>query len=276
MRKALSAAAKYPGPVTLRFPKGRYDLFPEKASHRTFFASNAGDTEGRHIIGVDLQGFKHLTLDGQGSLLMLRGNMTLLAADGCEDITVKNLTFDFLRPSMSEVKIAEVGRDYWIGHVHRDSKYQLVGGKRVCSVGENWKTEHSLVQAYDPTNNTTWRLNCDPINDGNSVEELRSGVLRFGNAKLPADLKVGHVLQCRMTRRDEVGMFINQSKDVSLYGVTVRYMHGFGILGQLSENLAFDHLAVAPDKASGRTCAAFADILHFSMCKGESACATAS
>ena len=268
LHKALAVAAKYPGPVTLRIPKGRYDLFPEKASHRAFFASNAGDTEGQHIIGVNLQGFKHLTLDGQGSLLMLRGNMTLLAADGCEDITIKNLTFDFLRPSMSEVRVAEVGRDYWIGQVHRDSKYQLVGGKRVCWVGENWKTEHSLVQVYDPTNNTTWRLNCDPINDGNSVEELRPGVLRFRTAKLPAELKVGHVLQCRMTRRDEVGMFINQSKDVSLHGVTVRYMHGFGILGQLSENLTFDHLAVAPDKASGRTCAAFADILHFSMCKG--------
>ena len=46
-------------------------------------------------------------------------------------------------------------------------------------------------------------------------------------------------------------------------------MHGMGIVSQFCENITIDSLIVRPKKDSGRTCAAWADILHFSGCKGK-------
>ena len=45
-------------------------------------------------------------------------------------------------------------------------------------------------------------------------------------------------------------------------------MHGMGFVSQLCENITDDSFYVGPRKGSGRTCAAWADIFHFSNCKG--------
>ena len=45
-------------------------------------------------------------------------------------------------------------------------------------------------------------------------------------------------------------------------------MHGMGIVAQSCENMKLDHFVVKPDESSGKTCAAWADILHFAGCKG--------
>jgi hypothetical protein len=46
-------------------------------------------------------------------------------------------------------------------------------------------------------------------------------------------------------------------------------MHGMGIVSQFCDNVEIDSLTVRPDPASGLTCAAWADILHFSGCRGK-------
>jgi hypothetical protein len=42
-----------------------------------------------------------------------------------------------------------------------------------------------------------------------------------------------------------------------------------GLVSQFSENLTYDAVSIAPDSTSGRTTAAWADILHISGCKGK-------
>jgi polygalacturonase len=46
-------------------------------------------------------------------------------------------------------------------------------------------------------------------------------------------------------------------------------MHGMGIVSQFSENLTFDGVRIAPDPASGRTTAAWADCVQASGCRGK-------
>ena len=42
-----------------------------------------------------------------------------------------------------------------------------------------------------------------------------------------------------------------------------------GIVHQFSENLTYDHVQLAPRRGSGRTTCGWADLLHFSGCKGQ-------
>ena len=123
---ALVEAAKHSGPVTLRIPKGRYDLFDRHASRRVFFASNACDTDGMHTIAIDIKGLNNLTIDGQGSLLMMRGKMTMLVADECENLSVNDLTLDYGERGRTAVREL-IGRGVSSGLIPGPVEVEFVG-----------------------------------------------------------------------------------------------------------------------------------------------------
>ncbi|RYX83799.1 right-handed parallel beta-helix repeat-containing protein [bacterium] len=265
---AFAAVAKHPEGAVLRIPKGRYDLFPAQASKRPCFASNAteSNSDGTRTIALDLRSLKNLSIEGNGSLLMMRGNMTLLVAENCENLTVSNLAFDFLRPTVSELTIREKGDGFFTAQIHPDSKYEIVNGNSIRWIGEGWTRSHNLWQIFDPTTERVWRAG-NPLANMKKIEQIGPGLLRFEPAQLTS-LQVGQVLQGRDTTRDQVGMWLNHSKNLTLRDVKIHFMAGFGLLSQFSENLNFERLQVAPAPQSGRTCAVAADVLHFSGCKG--------
>jgi len=77
------------------------------------------------------------------------------------------------------------------------------------------------------------------------------------------------IYQIRDTRRDCSGVFTRRSKNITWKNVQFLFLHGMGLVNQFSENLTFDAVTVAPDKASGRTTAAWADCIQVSGCKGK-------
>jgi hypothetical protein len=81
--------------------------------------------------------------------------------------------------------------------------------------------------------------------------------------------KQGFVYQNRDVTRDCAGIFMLQSKNISLKNIRIYFMHGMGVVSQFCENIKMDNIIVRPDVATGKTCAAWADILHFAGCKGK-------
>lgn len=267
-KQAIAAAASAPKPVTLMVPPGRYDFFSTHATKRNCYYSNATETGGAmRTIAMDVADINDLTISAEGATLMMRGKMTMLVVERCERFTLRGATFDFARPTVSEITCVEKGAGYWIGSVHPDSTYQIQGAT-IHWIGEDWNITHNMVQPYDPVTHTTWRGG-DPTSGASSIQDLGNRRLQFnvGSGSL-GNAVVGRTYQFRNTLRDETGIWFSRCKDVALEDVTVRFMHGFGILAQFTENLNFAHLTVAPDPTNGRTCAAAADILHFSNCKG--------
>ncbi len=92
--------------------------------------------------------------------------------------------------------------------------------------------------------------------------------VRFQGDLGKTGLRAGEVLTFRDPYRDNVGVFIEQSRDVVLDNVDMYYMHGLGIVSQYSQNLRFIGVHIAPRPGSGRIVSAFADCFHFSGCKG--------
>lgn len=270
VRTAIGAAKAIDGPVVLEFPKGRYDFYPEHAAKIKYFISNT-TTEDENpdvtkTIGLFFKEHRDLTVDGLGSLFMFHGKMTMIALDQCENVTLRNFSTDFERPTMSEMTVEAVGSDYLDVRTHPDSWYVIEEGK-LTWIGESWKYSDGPAQEYDPVTNTTWRVS-NPMTSANKIEQLNPLQLRlyFDHT---LETKVGHVFQMRDGIRDQVGVFINQSMNISGIQLHLHYMHGLGIVGQFSENLTFDGLKLAPRPETGRTCAAFADFVHMSSVKGK-------
>ncbi|CAN5369236.1 right-handed parallel beta-helix repeat-containing protein [soil metagenome] len=269
-QQAFAAVRLQSGPVKLHIPRGRYDFFPAHATKRAAYYSNATEagSDAVRTIALNLNGIKNLEIVGDNASLVMRGKMTMLAAESCENLNIRGLTFDIQRPTVSEIEAVQKGDGFWVGRVTRDSLFQI-DGHRVRWVGEGWSAFHNLVQHFDPATGTTWR-GSDPTAKATAVESLGDRRIRF--VVPPETLKevaVGRIYQVRNTTRDESGFWFNRCRQVSIQDVKVVAMAGFGMLFQFTDGITLNHLEIEPDPKSDRTCASAADILHFSGCRGQ-------
>ncbi|GGA01288.1 alpha-1,3-galactosidase A [Paenibacillus marchantiophytorum] len=269
IRLAIQAASRLNGPVILNFPKGQYDLYPDLAVRVPYHISNtASEVEVSTItkvIGLYFDRHQHLTIEGNGSLLLYHGKQTLIAFEACEHVTIQNIRMDVADPSMVEMTVIGVGERYIDVQVHPDSNYEI-DQERVVWVGAGWRFHHGYMQEYDLELNTTWRV-ANLCEHAIKVEKLDEHRLRLYYADKPT-VPVGRTLQLRDGIRDQVGVFIHRSRHMKWVNVSIHYMHGLGIVGQSSEHLTFDSIHICPRSETKRTAAAFADLMHFSGCRG--------
>ena len=74
------------------------------------------------------------------------------------------------------------------------------------------------------------------------------------------------VTMSRNTLRDNCGLFFDRCSNIDCQNITVNYMHGFGWLSQMCENLNFDNVSFTP--AENYNVSSFADCIHICGCKG--------
>lgn len=254
-------------PVEIHFAPGRFDFFPTRALKRKLHISNANDKPyDPKAIAWLLQQVKHFRISGSSTDFFVHGKMVEVMLDHAEDVTLSGLRFDYQRPTVSEFTVLAVASDYADVQVHPDSTYAVENGK-LAWIGEGWRSAGlDLSQEYDPADERVWRRS-SPLAQVTSVQEMAPFRLRLFFQSNPG-LSAGRVLQFRDTLRDCVGVFALRSRDVVWRNDAFYFLHGLGIVSQFSENVTFDHVVVAPRPGSGRTCAGWADLLHFSGCRG--------
>ena len=122
----------------------------------------------------------------------MRGKVTILVAERCENLTLSGLEFDFDRPTFSEITAVEKQASYWIGEVHQDSDYRITGGNRVQWFGEDWEDYHNMVQHFDHATGKVWRGG-DPTAGASAVTDLGNRRLRFDGGSF-GNVAVGRTL----------------------------------------------------------------------------------
>jgi hypothetical protein len=252
-------------PVTVKFTYGHYDLFP--AYREKLNISNTNDAPNvPKAIAILCRQSRFVHFDGAFAELTMRGKMIEAFIDHSDHISVSGFTFDYKRPTVSELKVLSANEQFAEVLVHQDSKYTIKDSVLTWQ-GEGWKVKPSgYWQVFDSAAGTLNRIDF-PV-AGFKYVNMPHNHVRIYYPENPG-FKEGLVYQNRDITRDCAGIFIQRSKDILLSEVNIRFMHGMGIVSQFSENLLFDNLQVAPDNKSGRNCAAWADILHFSGCRGQ-------
>ncbi|MBB6672929.1 right-handed parallel beta-helix repeat-containing protein [Cohnella nanjingensis] len=271
MRKAIEAAARATGPVVLRCEPGRYDFYPGGAERIPYPVTNtASEQEHPNIektIGIRFKGLRGVSLDGNGALFVYHGKMTMLVIDACDDVGIRNVRFNYERPTVAEMRVEACGDGYLDVRVHPDSRYEIEDGRLVW-IGDGWRFGSGPMQICDPVADTTRRI--DNFLEGDiAAEPLGPSRVRFrfGTGPMP-EAGVGLVYQARDGIRDQVGALIANSRNVRWTDVGVHFAHGLGIVCQFSENVTIERLDMTPRPETGRTVAAFADCVHVSGCRG--------
>jgi len=283
--KALEADGKA---VTLKFPKGEYHIYKDKAQTREYHTSNTNSIENPiKTIGLLIEGHRNLTIDGQGSLFMMHGNMMALAVVKSENITLKDFAWDFAVPTVTELTVTASGAGYTEFYIPECFPYRISGNTLVWSselspyTGLPYWTatgNHNTyaVIAYHPDDEMARNFGTDvsPFTNASSITELGNNVIRINyswkNATQNEHHKPGTVFAlCGNAHRETAGAFTWESKNVLAEGVNVHFMHGFGWLIQMSEDVTYRNCNLMPRKDSGHITVSFADGLHASGAAGE-------
>jgi hypothetical protein len=102
-------------PVVIQFLPGIHTIGIRNVARVRMFVSNSVDSDAPKPVGILIDGFKHLRLQGGGvdgdgkTTILYDGRMVQICNDHSEDITFTGLVIDLKRPTVSEFRLRLCG-----------------------------------------------------------------------------------------------------------------------------------------------------------------------
>ena len=264
-------------PVVIQFLPGIHTIGIGNVARLPMFVSNSMGADDPKPVGIVIQDFKHLRLYGGGvdrdgkTTILYDGRMVQIYNDHSEDISFAGLVFDLKRPTVSEFRVLETGASSAVIQVAEGSDYAVENGRFF------WRGDWgpgAFAQNLDIKEGRCRRIKTPPgwTAQGQSTahaENLGNRKVRLDYVGKESGLDAGHQYHFRNIKRDSVGVHNSRSKDIVFQDCDFYALTGMGFVSQFTENLTFQRVNVAPPRDTIRTCPAWADILHFSNCKGQ-------
>lgn len=258
--------------VTIHFPKGQYEFYPDNAMSQYRAVTNH-DNSVKHL-AFPMFGLEGVTIDGNGSTFMFHGMVCPFTVEQSDNITLKNFSIDFNTPFHDELVVVERNTDdnSFVVEIDTDKyPYTIEGGKIIFN-HEGW--DHGIGQniTFDPkTHAPIWNTKqyALRIKNNSKVTAVSDNRVRFQNmTKTPppiGSIVVNYGIG-RGQNRFVPAIHLSESKDTRIENVTVYAAGGMGIIAERCENVYVDRFVVT--SAEGRWIATRADATHFLGCKG--------
>jgi polygalacturonase len=269
VQRALEAARRVERP-TLVFPKGRYDFWPQHAVERTYFESNTTNNNPKRL-AILIETFTGLTVDGSGSTFVFHDRMQPFTVDRSTGVTIRNVSIDWDIPLTAEATV-EAATDEYVDLGIDDRQFPfIVEQGRLVFVGEGWKSPWSSAMEFDGQTLRVVPGTGDSGVFGTGWRDYRAEMLDRGRVRLhrrfvrrPAR---GNILVLRHSARDHAGLFVVDSRDVTVENVNLYHSAGLGLLAQFTENLTVRRFNAVPSPAR-RVVSGHDDGIHVSNCRG--------
>ncbi len=290
-RKAKENGAAH---VTVSFPQGEYHIYKDYAEKREYHTSNTNSIENpEKTIGILIEDQEDFTLQGNGSLFIMHGNMMALAVVNSKNVTLENFSWDFGVPTVSEMTVEEIGTtedqkpytDYLIPECF---PHQVTGNtltwysEKSPYTGEYYWTQTGIhspsygIGAYQPGGgmSRSYYTNVGPFENVVRIEEKDDTHIRIVYSSKSSGMQEmqqeGAVIQLAANaHRQTAGAFTWESENITAKQVNVHYMHGFGWLIQMSRDVFYYDCSIVPREGSGHMVTSFADGIHASGAAGQ-------
>ena len=255
--------------VTIRFEGGRYEFHEKGATLREYYISNH-DQPNPKKVGLALEDWKNLTIDGQGAQFVFYGRMLPLSLLRSENCTLKNFSIDFAVPHIAQVTVVENDPEKGITFEPAPwVNYRLTKDSIFETYGEGWSLQQGWGIAFDgKTRHVVYRTSdiACPTKGAVSVGGRRILAPRWKDSRLSP----GTVVAMRDWYRPAPGIFLSHDTSTTLENVKVHYAEGMGLLAQLCENITLEKFGVClKGDNDPRYFTTQADATHFSGCKGK-------
>lgn len=296
-------AAKEDPISNIKFEKGTYHFYPDKAFESFQRISNHGDVLVHTAFPID--GFKDLTIDGQGSTFIFHGRMIPFQIDRSKNIYIKNVSVDWADPFHSEGLVVANNHEKGTFDIQISEEYPYeIRNNQLFFIKEYYEHELGQTILYDPernaiayetenftplTNyqNTKYKKVADKIKYKYKVdshapelrkigqemrvycEEIEPGLVRIHNhqKRLPP---VGMILVAKGEQgfnRIAPGIRLTDTDGFMATNVNMHHAGGMGFIAENCSDLILDNFNVTP--THGRMVSTTADATHFVGCRGK-------
>lgn len=260
-------------PTKLVFTRGEYHFYPETSAKRTYFESNTTDENPRNCAFL-FEGMSNLIIEGNGSNLIFHEQMQPFTFDKCKNVILRNVNIDWEQPLIAQAEVLAVSEKSIKVNINlKESPYRIEDGK--------------LFFGSSKTNLSSWKGTMEFDRDGRFVvpqtgdsgclgrgwenylaEDILPGVIEI-NLPFLRKPAVGNFLVMRFAERIHSGIFIQDSKNITIENVNLFHATGLGILAQFSQDLIFSQFRAIPNKAKNRYFGGGDDGIQISNCKGK-------
>lgn len=255
--------------IVLRFAKGKYNFHEAGSAERVYYISNHDQTNPKKV-GIALEGFKHLTLEGNGAELIFHGRMIPLSLLHSENCTLRDFSIDFATPHITQIQVlendAEKGITFkpapWVNwRITKDSIFE--------SYGDGWTAHPSAGIAFEEKTRHIVYNTSDLSFSTKGVSATKDGALIAPQWK-DSRLIPGTIVAMRMWSRPTPGIFLSENRNTIINNVKVHYAEGMGLLAQLCDNITLEDFGIClKGNDDPRYFTTQADATHFSGCKGK-------
>ncbi|MDD6728045.1 MAG: hypothetical protein PUE08_02355 [Eubacteriales bacterium] len=260
---------------TLYFPENVYHFYKDYSIHKVYHMTNTDSfVKPDKYFGILIEDKENITIDGGGSVFVIHGDMCALSLIRCKNIKLKNFTVRYNSPTNFEMTVKEKSL-FKIKYEIPDNSTFYVKDNKITFFEQSPFTKKNY---YEYTGNKecycnvihrgdeVFRTQLSPVKTALKIKRTAQNEVVCTYPVAPA-LKVGDTIaMSRNWCRDNCGLFFWECCDIASENITVNYMHGFGWLSQMCENLSFDKISFVP--AKGYHVSSFADCIHVCGCKG--------
>lgn len=255
--------------VVLQFAEGRYDFHASDAPAHEIYVSNHDQNQPKYI-GLLINSWDNVTIDGRGAEFIYHGRMLPLAVMNASNTQIKDLHIDFENPHIIQVQVVKNTPDEGITFEAAPWVNCRISDKGTFEAyGEGWSEQPFVGIAFErDTRHMVYRTSDIEINT-TGVKDLGGGHFNAPNWK-DSRLIPGTVVAMRTYFRPCPGIFLANNQNTVINNVKVHYAEGMGLIAQRCNNIELNKFGVClRGDTDPRYFTTQADATHFSQCKGK-------
>ena len=262
--------------------KSRYlfSLSADKLKSISGYVANSSphtkEEQTRHF-AIVMKGLKNVTVDGNGSRVLLTDKGSFAYLEKCENVTLRNFVFDVETPCCPEFTVIKTGltsanvkfSPNTRAEKIDDSTFDIKCGNTKIAVDGKGIT---YVRALDADRNAVFTIGKESADIFSKVSKLdildddgTNQTVKFSFKSL-CPLKSGFSYSYRTNIRDEAGFVLDSCKNVILENCAIKYMHTQGVIAQFCDNVTVDKMDVRPKPS--RSVACTGNVFDFFACTG--------
>lgn len=255
--------------VCISFEKDTY-LFNKKYTHQEYhFVTN--NDHGIQDIIFAIKNMDNIIIEGNGSTFLFEGRISPFFIDYSKNITIRNLSIDYIRPMYSEGTILKATKDSVQLKIDKNIfPYEVKEDGHIEFYGTNYFSDwawgmlefDSITKA--PKDNAVDYFIKDKIYGKQITDDILEITYPFSQI-----CSKNNILVIKHEQRFIQAITIDRSENINIENVTVYHCGAMAITAQFSKNIKINNTKVIRNKDKNRVVSANADAVHCVGCRGE-------
>ncbi len=258
--------------VNIKFEKGTYHFYPEKAEQRYVKISN--NDNGYRKIVFPIFNFDQFSLDGGKSDFVFHGSLIPFEFDHSKNIDLKGFNIYWDKPFTFEGEVFEsdnIKKEFSI-KVNEGNDYEIEQGELFFK-GYDWKLALGENIIYDKFKRRPYYYTSQFLQGKKlKAEETKKGVIKFsGFDKKRQVPPVGSIFVDKGPHgqnRRYPAIHLIRSTNINFKNINIHASGAMALIAERCDTVTMDNFNVLLAKGTQQMIGASADATHFVNCKG--------